>query len=231
MRFNSVFFDLDDTLWAFSENARDTFSEVYNSFEFGRFFDSFEHFFSIYKEKNAELWRLYEKGEINKAELNRTRFSYPLEVVGVSDSELAERYSAYFFDRIATKSKVMPGTYEVLEYLKGRGYRLFVLSNGFRNLQRSKMASAGLERFFDKVIVSEDLGVLKPNPALFHFALSATQSELGSSLMIGDSWDADIVGAEAAGMAQVYYNHAGRSQMPFKPTFEIKTLKELHTIL
>ena len=231
MRFKNLFFDLDDTLWAFSENARDTFSEVYTGFRLDRYFNSFEHFYTLYKEKNAELWKLYQAGEIEKKDLNRTRFYYPLEAVGVTDEKLAESYSAYFFDHISLKTKLMPDAEEVLEYLKGRGYRMFVLSNGFRNLQYQKMESSGLGRYFGKVVLSDDLGVLKPNPALFRFALSATQSDLRDSLMVGDSWDADVVGARDAGMAQVYFNHVGRTDLPFRPTYEINRLAQLEDFL
>ena len=94
----------------------------------------------------------------------------------------------------------MPHAREVLEYLAPR-YNLYVLSNGFRELQVRKMESAGVEHFFKKVILSEDIGVLKPSPTIFHFALSATQSELRESLMIGDNWDADITGSLPCGDA------------------------------
>lgn len=88
----------------------------------------------------------------------------------------------------------MPHAKEVLEYLAPK-YNLYILSNGFRELQSCKMRSAGVDTYFKKVILSEDIGVLKPRPEIFHFALSATQSELRESLMIGDSWEADIAGA------------------------------------
>ena len=79
----------------------------------------------------------------------------------------------------------MPHAKEVLEYLASR-YNLFILSNGFHELQSRKMHSAGIDHYFKKVILSDDIGLLKPAPQLFYFALSATQSELRDSLMIGD---------------------------------------------
>lgn len=231
MRFRNLFFDLDDTLWAFTENARDTFAEVYRMHRLDRYFESFGHFYTLYNKMNRLLWKQYEEGRINKKELNSRRFLYPLEAVGVADSQLAEAYSASFFERIPLKEKLVPGASETLAYLREKGYRLFILSNGFRNLQFRKMHSAGIEGFFDRVILSEDLGVLKPNPALFHFALSATQSALGDSLMIGDSWEADMVGAKKAGMAQAYYNPSGWGPLSFRPTFEMASLAELQFLL
>ena len=124
----------------------------------------------------------------------------------------------------------MPHALEVLQYLSGR-YRLFILSNGFQELQCRKMRSAGIDGFFRQVILSDDIGVLKPWPAIFHFALSATQSQLHESLMIGDSWESDVTGAHNVGMHQVYYDLYGKEEFPFRPTYRITDLRELAEIL
>ena len=230
MRYKNLFFDLDDTLWAFSQNARETFEEVYHKYDFDRYFDSFEHYYALYQKRNTELWIEYGDGKISKEELNHQRFFYPLQSVGIHDELLAKHYSNDFFTIIPTKSGLMPYAKEVLEYLSSK-YNMYILSNGFRELQSCKMRSAGIDCYFKRVILSEDLGVLKPWPEIFHFALSATQSELKNSIMIGDSWDADIVGAHNVGMHQVYYNFLGRTNMPFQPTYKISSLKELLHLL
>lgn len=230
MKYKNLFFDLDDTLWAFSANARDTFEEMYAQHGLDAFFDSFEHFYSLYQQRNVELWEEYGNGQITKEELNRRRFLYPLEAVGAGDSALAKAYSDGFFSVIPTKSKLMPHAVDVLEALAPR-YNLYILSNGFRELQYRKMCSAGIDSYFKKVILSDDIGLLKPAPQLFHFALSATQSELRESLMIGDSWDADIAGARGVGMDHAFYNVSGRTEFPFKPTYLLNDLKELMQIL
>lgn len=230
MRYKNLFFDLDDTIWAFSQNARDTFAEVYDNYNFERYFDSFEHYYALYQQRNSDLWMEYGAGEITKEELNKQRFLYPLEAVGIDDELLSERFAEDFFAIIPTKSALMPNAKEVLEYLSPQ-YNLYILSNGFRELQSQKMRSAGVDVYFKKVILSEDLGLLKPRPEIFHFALSATQSELRESLMIGDSWEADIIGAHGVGMNQVFYNTTGRTQLPFRSTYQISDLKELMSLL
>lgn len=229
-QYKNLFFDLDDTLWAFSLNARDTFEEMYHKYDYGRFFHSFQHFYTLYQHRNAELWEEYGKGLVSKDELNRQRFLYPLEAVGVQDVALAAAFSANFFSVILTKSKLMPHAYEVLEYLHGK-YNLYILSNGFQELQCHKMRSAGIDHFFKKVILSDDIGILKPWPEIFHFALSATQSEVSDSLMIGDSWENDVMGAKGVGMRQVFYNVTGKKELPFQPTYLIESLKDLMRIL
>ncbi len=228
--YKSLFFDLDDTLWAFSVNAGDTFREMYDKHGYSRFFRSFEHFYTLYQRRNLELWGEYAQGKVTKEELNRKRFRYPLEAVGAPDATLAQRFADDFFSVIPTKQKLMPHAAEVLEYLASR-YNLYILSNGFQELQCRKMRSAGIYHFFKKVVLSDDIGVLKPYPEIFHFALSATQSELRTSLMIGDSWKCDVAGAHAVGMHQVFYNVRGETGLPFRPTYQITDLQELLHIL
>lgn len=97
----------------------------------------------------------------------------------------------------------MPHAREVLDYLSGR-YNLYILSNGFQELQCHKMRSAGIDGYFRKVVLSDDIGVLKPHAPIFHFALSATQSYLEDSLMVGDNWENDVAGAYGVGMHQAF---------------------------
>ena len=204
MKYKNLFFDLDDTIWAFSRNARDTFEEVYQKYSFDRYFDSFDHYYTLYQRRNTELWLEYGEGKVTKEELNCQRFFYPLQAVGVEDEALAERFSEDFFAIIPTKSGLMPHAKEVLEYLAPQ-YNLYILSNGFRELQSRKMRSAGVDR--------------------------ATQSELRESLMIGDSWEADITGAHGVGMHQAFYDVTERTAFPFQPTYHIHSLKELMNLL
>lgn len=230
MHYKNLFFDLDDTLWAFSYNARDTFEEMYRKYHYDLYFRSFQHFYDLYEQRNAELWAEYADGKVTKDELNRQRFLHPLEAVGAADAALAKAFSDDFFAVIPTKSRLMPHAREVLEYLAPK-YNLYILSNGFQELQCHKMRSAGIDGYFKKIVLSDDIGVLKPWPEIFHFALSATQSQLGESLMIGDSWQNDIAGARGVGMHQVFYNLSGRTEFPFRPTYQISDLKELLQLL
>lgn len=231
LRYKNLFFDLDDTLWAFSQNARDTFQEMYLKYGYDRFFRSFHHFYTLYQQRNKQLWVEYGNGQITKEELNRQRFLYPLQAVGAEDAHLAERFAADFFSVIPNKSGLMPHTREVLDYLAPK-YSLYILSNGFQELQCRKMRSAGISDYFKRVVLSDEIGVMKPWPAIFHFAMSATQSQLNESLMIGDSWDNDVAGAAGVGMHQVYFDVQGDGKSAsFKPTYRITDLKDLMDFL
>lgn len=229
-KYKNIFFDLDDTLWAFSENSRDTFEETYMKHNFDAYFDSFEHYYALYLKRNVELWEEYAEGKVTKDSLNEQRFFYPLQAVGVNNPDLAKQFSEDFFSVVPTKAKLMPHAKEVLEYLAPH-YNLYILSNGFRELQSKKMCASGIDCYFKKIVLSEDIGILKPYPEIFHFALSATQSELRETVMIGDNWKADITGARGVGMDQIFYNIEGREEFPFKATGVIRGLKELLEVL
>lgn len=229
-KYKSIFFDLDDTLWAFSENSRDTFQELYLKYHFDVYFDSFEHYYALYQKRNTELWDEYGEGKITKIQLNERRFFYPLCSVGVDDPALSKSFSDDFFAIISTKKRLMPHAKEILEYLSPK-YDLYILSNGFRELQAQKMKSSGIDHYFKKIILSEDIGVMKPYPEIFYFALSATQSELKHSLMIGDNWNADIAGANGIGMDQMYYNSGGCTEMLFQATHIIDSLADIEGVI
>ena len=233
-RYTTLFIDLDNTLYDFSGNSREAYSIVYTLLGYERWFDSFEHYYTIYEEYNLQLWALYAEGKITKERLNAERYAHPLRVVGVPD---ADAVSARFWDeamkRLPLGQRLMPYAREVLEYLRPR-YKLYILSNGFTELQARKMRSAGIDHYFDGVVLSEDIGVNKPNPAIFEHALRVADVSAAEALMIGDNFEVDIEGAQRVGIDQVYYDVAHLSlneKHCHPPTYTIGSLLELKDIL
>ncbi len=229
-RYKNLFIDLDDTIYDFSEASRESFRETYDRLHYERYFDSFEHYLSLYEPYNLELWRIYGEGKITKEELNRRRYSHPLECVGVNDQQLADTFCREALGRIPTKGPLMPGALELLEYLRPK-YNMYILSNGFKELQSRKMRTAGIDGYFDALILSEDIGINKPNRELYEYALVRTGSKLNESLMIGDMFDTDIVGAANIGMEQMYYNPKEKKGHAFSPTYEVTHLLQIKEIL
>lgn len=203
---------------------------MYDKYNFNRYFNSFEHYYELYEGYNLQLWDKYTHNKITKDELNQARFTYPLQVVGVNDETLVNQYKDNYFKVINTKSRLMPYAKELLEYLYPK-YNLYIISNGFKELQESKMKASGIDKYFKKIILSSDIEVMKPYPEIFHFALSATQSELKESLMIGDNWNADITGAKNVGMDQMFYNVTHKKDFDFTPTFIVEHLKDVQRYL
>lgn len=229
-RYTTLFIDLDDTLFDFRQASRMSFHETYDLLGYERFFESFEHFLQIYEPRNRELWVLYGKGEIDKATLNRLRYSYPLEAVGHPDEELAARFCTEALSRIPHKNVLIPGAIELMEYLHPR-YEMFILSNGFQELQSQKMATTGLSKYFKRLILSDEIGINKPNPELFHYALQVSGARKESCIMIGDMFETDIVGAANIGLDQIFVNITGAKGLAFEPTYEVNNLLQIKDIL
>ena len=231
MKYSVLFLDLDNTVYDFSASSREAYHEVYQALDYDRFFPSFDVYISVYESRNAELWTLYNAGRITRDELNAQRYLHPLRVAGVAD---AERISQAFFRRamevLPTKGILVPHALEALDYLRPR-YRLFILSNGFTELQTRKMQSAGIDGYFDGVVLSEDVGINKPDRRLFDHALRVADIPASEALMIGDDFAVDIVGARSAGWDQMYFNPRALDVATFVPTYEIRSLADVHLFL
>ena len=231
--YDVLFIDLDDTLYDFTSNSTDAYREVYAFMEYGRWFRSFEHYYEIYWARNKELWVLYADSKITKEQLNAERYTHPLRVMGVPDADaVGARFWEESMKRLPLGARLMPHAREVLEYLKPR-YRIYILSNGFAELQSRKMQSAGISHYFDGVVLSEDIGVNKPHRAIFDHALRVAGVTADRALMIGDNYEVDIKGAHGAGIDQVFYNVAGLdiSGEVLIPTHTIGSLLELKEIV
>ena len=229
-KYTTLFIDLDDTIYDFSAASRESFHETYDQLHYERYFNSFEHYLSLYEPYNLELWHLYGEGKITKEELNKRRYSHPLEMVGIRNQELADTFCREALGRIPTKGNLVTGAIELLEYLRPK-YAMYILSNGFKELQSRKMRTAGIDSYFDGLILSEDIGVNKPGRALYEHAMQISCAQLDASLMIGDMFDTDIIGAANIGMDSLYFNPKGKSGHPFTPTYEVKTLLQIKEIL
>lgn len=230
MRYKSLFIDLDDTLWDTSNNNKECLQELYADYHWDRHYESFEAFYAIYSPHNLRLWELYRKHEIDRQTLIFERFHYMLRPMGVTDRKAVLAINDDFLQRTTTKTRLIPGALELLEYLRP-GYRLFILSNGFREVQFKKLHHSGLAPYIEKMILSEDAGIQKPHKEIFDFALKNTNARRRESLMIGDSWEADIVGAYHARIDQVWLNPEGLPATGFTPTHTVRTLAEIQRIL
>ena len=110
---------------------------------------------------------------------------------------------------------------------------MYILSNGFSELQAQKMQSSGIAHYFDGVVLSDDIGVNKPHRSIFEHALRIAGTTADRALMIGDNYEVDAKGAHGVGIDQVLYNVAGIGLGPeqWRPTFLINSLLELKEIL
>lgn len=230
MQYKNLFIDLDDTLWDIHRNGKECLEEIYHDYGYGKFYPTFESYYDVYMPGNHHLWNLYRQGEINKETLIVERFLAPVRAFGIDDPAYAKRLSDDFLERTTRKTRLIDGTLDLLDYLKPR-YRMHILSNGFREVQFKKIENSGLKPYFDKVILSEDAGINKPHADIFTYALKNTNSRRDQTVMIGDSWDADIVGAHQSRIAQIWFNPGREVSAGFEPTYTVQTLAEIKGVL
>ncbi len=230
MKYKSIFIDLDDTLWDTYHNNKECLEELYTDYRLDRCYASFEAFFAVYMPHNLDLWRRYREGEIDRQTLILERFRYVLRPAGIEKKEEVLAVNHDFLQRTTTKTRLVPGAAELLEYLRP-SYRLFILSNGFREVQFLKLSNSGLASYFERMILSEDANIQKPHKGIFDFALRNTNSRRAQSLMIGDSWEADIAGAYHSKIDQLWLNPEGLPAQGFTPTYTVRSLAEIKQIL
>jgi YjjG family noncanonical pyrimidine nucleotidase len=226
-----VFFDLDDTLWDFRSNANTVLMLLFSKYEMDKYYETFDHFFEVYINRNNQLWDLYGKGEITRDDLNLQRFLHPFNHVGINDQNKALSMSKDFLGLLPFQTSLMPHTIETLEYLHEL-YPLSIISNGFFEVQHQKLQSTNLGKYFTHIVLSESAGALKPHSKIFEYAMNINQAKPCECIMIGDSYEADIKGAMAVGIDQVYFNGSiklGNGETC--PNYTITNLLELKSLL
>ena len=224
--YKSIFFDLDDTLWDTAHNNKACLEEIFHAFHFGRYYPSFDDFYDMYMPHNQLLWAKYRKHEIDRRKLIVERFLHVLRPMGIDDVAFALQLNDDFLQRTATKTKLIDGAIDLLKYLFPK-YRLFILSNGFREIQSLKMQNAGLAPFFDRMLLSEDVSIHKPHRKIFDYALKNTNSRRAESLMVGDSYEVDILGAQNARIDQIWFNPNHELSTGIIPTITVHSLQEI----
>lgn len=231
MKYKHLFFDLDHTLWDFETNAKNTLSGMHRENRLHeRGIPDFDQFFERYSHHNERLWDRYTKGFIKQEELRWKRMWLAMLDFKLADEALAKELSVQFLEQLPHQKAVFPYTSEILQYLRDKGYRMHLITNGFEKVQHHKLKNAGLDHFFEEVITSEASNSLKPNKAIFEYALAKTKAGLAESIMIGDNQDADIQGGMDAGLDTIFVNHL-KVVPHVKPTYTIYHLKELEDIL
>lgn len=169
MKYKSLFIDLDDTLWDTYHNNKECLEEVYTAHHFDRYYASFEAFFEIYWPHNNLLWEQYRNNEIDRQTLIIERFRYMLRPLGIEDTKSVLAINNDFLQRTTRKTRLVPGAIELLEYLRP-SYRMYILSNGFREVQFKKLCNSGLAPYFKRMILSEDACIQKPHKEIFDFS-------------------------------------------------------------
>jgi putative hydrolase of the HAD superfamily len=217
-------FDLDRTLWDFDANAENNICNILEKYNLK--VEGKKRFYHSYDKINHILWADYEKGLLSKEKLRGERFYQTFLEYGIDDRELAEKIGIEYLNEMPNQKILMPHAFEVLSALKERGARMALISNGFKEVQYTKLKNSGIDCFFESVMISEEQGVHKPSPVIFNRALKAIDGTKHESIMVGDDFANDIEGAMIFGIDQFFYNY---KLLPCNgaPTYNSSDLRDL----
>jgi putative hydrolase of the HAD superfamily len=220
-KYDFLFFDLDNTLWDFSTNSREAMKQTLEKLGFNEIIDSFDAYFIVYEKINDSLWADYRAKKITKQSLIVERFSRSFNVFQITNQDW-EGINRLYLECMALQTRLFPGTFETLSYLKEKGYQMHIITNGFIEVQRAKLRNCSLSDYFGKVFISEEVQSTKPHREIFEHALKSTNASKKKSVMIGDSWETDIEGALSFGIDQIMFLNNGHNMIPNS----IKSIRE-----
>ncbi len=217
-----VFFDLDHTLWDFDRNSALALKRVFAKNNIAL---PLADFLKEYEPINFAYWAEFREERVTKQELRHGRLidsfkkcnlTYPIETI--------EKLSNDYIEELPGDNHLLPGARDVLNYLKSK-YNLHIITNGFHEVQHVKLNKSEIMHFFKTITSSEEVGVKKPNPKVFEKALTKANVMAKQSVMIGDTYDADIVGAREVGMETIFYNY--RKEAALKAELVVDHLIEI----
>ena len=203
-KITDVFFDLDHTLWDFDKNSALTFEIIFKK---NNVVVDLDRFPEVYQPINLKYWKLYTNEKVSKSNLRYGRLKDSFDALEmVVQDDVIHQLSIDYIDYLTTYNHVFDGTIEILDYLKSK-YKLHIITNGFEEVQKVKLEKSKISHYFDTVTSSETVGVKKPNPKVFNHALKMANISKESGIMIGDNYEADILGALNIGLDAICYNY------------------------
>lgn len=222
MRYNWVLFDADETLFSFNSYLGLTAMLKRYGIDFTR--EDYDAFQAV----NKLLWVAYQNNEITAQDIQMRRFAKLAEQTGVDQIQLNQELMA----EMAKVSKPLEGVMEMLETLYPK-VKMGIITNGFTELQQQRLQNTQTEKFFDIVVVSEQIGVAKPDRKVFDYAFSQMDDlDKTKILMVGDTLASDILGGYNSGIDTCWFNHANLpNDTQIQPTYEIKDIRELIKIV
>jgi putative hydrolase of the HAD superfamily len=217
---------LDHTLWDFDKNSKLTFEQIFKIHGLSIEIDTF---IEVYEPINLNYWKLYREERVTKADLRYGRLKETFDAINiVVEDNLIHKLSVSYIDYLTTYNHLFEGTRDILNYLFDK-YHLHIITNGFEEAQERKLKNAEIRHYFKTITNSEMVGVKKPNPRIFNFALEQASAVASESIMIGDSLEADIQGAHKVGIDGILF--CSYDDYATAKVKKIKQLKDLKNFL
>ena len=207
MKIQHIFFDLDNTLWDHRKNAYLTIKNLFEKEEITLNYSiDFEEFHSVYHKINEKLWEQIRDGEIDKEYLRKHRFYDTFKRFGIDDLDLSMFFEEHFLDKILNYNHLVESADVILDYLKSKNYTLHIISNGFQEVTERKCILSKIDHYFQSITSADSVGVRKPNPEIFEYSLNLAKAQREESILIGDDWIADVVGAQNFGIDVIFFD-------------------------
>lgn len=230
MKYKHLFFDLDGTLWDLYQNTRDAFGILFDQLDIQWSKEDFELFVKRYFHHNEIVWKLYRENKIEKEVLRTIRFRHTFDDVGMKvDDDFILKFADDFIDICPRQPHLIHGAMDLLQTFHGV-VPMHIITNGFKEVQQVKLTAGGIGHFFEHIVNSEDCGIRKPNRGIFDYAMQLSKARPEESLMIGDDWEADILGARDYGMDTAWLK-THESRHNYKPHFTVSDMSEMKAIL
>lgn len=227
MKYEIILFDADDTLFDFKKSEDFAIKKLVSTLD-SNFDDEF--IINTYKDINTKIWIEFEEGKITSDELKVERFNRLIKQLEINSNatDLCNMYIQFLGDG----SFLYDESEDLLNYLSKK-YKIGIITNGLADVQHRRIRNSIVGHYFEDVVISDEIKIAKPNPAIFDYALrNLGHSNKKSVLMIGDSLNSDIKGGINAGIDTCWFNqHKKINSSSINPTYEINSLLQLKDIL
>ena len=221
-KYKSIFFDADDTLFDYPRAERAALLACLGDF---RIHTEAEIFFSAYRRHNHDVWREFERGEIDQATLRVERFRRLAVELQIADLPLV-RVSSFYLEALAGQSQLLPGALATVRKL-AKKFPLALVTNGIAAVQKKRFAASPITAYFQSIVISEEVGMAKPDPRIFTPALQKIGITAADVLYVGDSVTSDMAAARNAGMDFCWLNPGGApTPMGHTPAYIIASIEE-----
>lgn len=181
----------------------------------------------LYSGINDGFWKRFEKGEIKREEIKVGRFRSFISALGADID--AEEMAARYFEELSLGNMLLVGALPLVERLSSQ-YTLHLITNGSTYIQKKRLATSPISRYFEKVFISEEMGVKKPDKLFFDRVIEEIdEKDISKICIIGDSMSSDILGGINAGIDTCFFNRDGAERV-YEPTYEVKSFEEMEKL-
>lgn len=222
-----LLFDFDNTLVDFTNTAKKSLWQTFESYQQ----ECTEEIYQLYKKINHQVWRDFEDGKITAEALRIKRFADLFEAIKVENIPPTQ-FSQRFLENLVLLTEPYEGVMELLSTLKGK-YRMSIVTNGLKEVQRPRLKRLGMMDFFDSIIVSDEIGFKKPQSEFFEYVFQTIPNPPAKSetLIIGDSINSDIRGGRNFGIKTCWSSQDKKNGTKIKPNYVISNVLELKELL